>query len=141
MMNKGIVALLACVVLANARIVAAANIDFDQGVDVKGIVESLQARVTPQGRAVKDGVANWTVMVYVNAKNNLERFGLSNINDMEKVGSTNKFKIAVELGRLGTYDTGDGGWKGERRYIIQKDKDTKHITSPVLQVQQALRGR
>ena len=133
MMNKVIITLLACVVLANARIVAAANIDFDQGVDVKGIVESLQARVTPQGRAVKDGVANWTVMVYVNAKNNLEKYGLLNVNQMEMIGSTDKVKIAVEMGRMSRYDSSDGAWKGERRYIIQKDNDVNHISSPVLQ--------
>jgi len=133
MFNKWAVSLLACAFLAGAKGAVAANIDFDQGVDVKGLVESLQARVTPQGRAVKDGVANWTVMVYVNAKNNLEKYGLLNMNQMEMIGSTDKVKIAVELGRMSTYDSSDGGWKGERRYIVQKDNDPNHISSPVLQ--------
>jgi len=133
MINKWLVGLLACAFLAGAKGAVAANIDFDQGVDVKGIVESLQARVTPQGRAVKDGVANWTVMVYVNAKNNLEKYGLLNVNQMEMIGSTDKVKIAVEMGRMSKYDSSDGAWKGERRYIIQKDNDVNHISSPVLQ--------
>jgi hypothetical protein len=72
-------------------------------------------------------------MVYINAKNNLEQFGLLNTRQMEMVGSTDKVKVAVELGRLSTYDSSDGGWKGERRYIIQKSNDPSRITSPVLQ--------
>jgi len=52
---------------------------------------------------------------------------------MEKVGSTDKVKIAVELGRMATYDHSDGNWKGQRRYIIAKDSDESRITSPVLE--------
>ncbi|MBI4056633.1 MAG: hypothetical protein HY399_03700 [Elusimicrobia bacterium] len=75
--------------------------------------------------------AKWTVMVFVNGKNNLEKFGLLNINQMEAVGSSDQLKVAVEFGRLGR--GGDGNWRGQRRYVIQKDKDTTKITSPVLQ--------
>jgi hypothetical protein len=72
-------------------------------------------------------------MVYVNGKNNLERDALMNVNQMEMVGSTDKVKIAVELGRMKGYDSSDGDWTGARRYIIQKDNDANHISSPVLQ--------
>jgi len=78
-------------------------------------------------------MAEWTVMVYMNAKNDLDRYALSNINLMEKVGSTDQVKIAVELGRLAIHDLSEGGWKGQRRYVIQKDNDPDHVTSPVLQ--------
>ena len=133
MLKKWLIGLVACASLLGARTVAAENINFDQGVDVKGIIQSLQTKVAQQTKDEQAGVANWTVMVYINAKNNLEQFGLLNVNQMEMVGSTDKVKIAVELGRMSTYDSSDGGWKGERRYIIQKDNDTNHISSPVLQ--------
>jgi hypothetical protein len=133
MLKKWLVGLVAGASLLGARTVAAQNIDFDQGIDVKGIVQSLQTEVARQTQAKQSDAADWTVMVYVNAKNNLEQFGLLNVNQMEMVGSTDKVKIAVELGRMSTYDAGDGGWKGERRYIIQKDNDPGHISSPVLQ--------
>jgi len=133
MLKKWLVGLVACASLLSARTVAAEKIDFDQAVDVKGIIQSLQTKVAQQTQAEKAGVANWTVMVYINAKNNLEKFGLLNTNQMEMVGSTDKVKVAVELGRMNRYDHSDGGWKGERRYIIQKDNDTNHISSPVLQ--------
>ncbi|MCX5788306.1 MAG: clostripain-related cysteine peptidase, partial [Elusimicrobia bacterium] len=69
----------------------------------------------------------------INAKNNLESAGMMNVNQMEKIGSTDKVKIAVEMGRIGGYDSSDGDWKAERRYIIQKDNNPNHISSPVLQ--------
>jgi len=133
MLKKWLVGLVACASLSGASAVSAAKIDFDQGVDVKGVIQSIQAQVAQQTKAEKAGMANWTIMVYVNAKNNLEKFGLSDVNEMEKIGSTDKVKIAVELGRISGYDTSDGDWKGQRRYIIQKDNDTKRVTSPILQ--------
>ncbi len=41
----------------------------------------------------------WTVMVYLNAANNLEPFGIEDINEMEKVGSTRDVNVVVELAR------------------------------------------
>jgi hypothetical protein len=77
----------------------------------------------------------WTVMVFVNAKNDLELAGLYNVNEMEKVGSTGDVNIVVEMGRMkgqeNDIDT-DGDWTGARRYRIEKDTDTMSIRSPVL---------
>jgi hypothetical protein len=133
MLKKWLIVLVACASLPSAVNAAADKINFDQGINIPSVIQSLQAKVAQQTRDDQAGVANWTVMVYINAKNNLEQFGLLNVNQMEMVGSTDKVKIAVELGRMSTYDSSDGGWKGERRYIIQKDNDTNHISSPVLQ--------
>lgn len=41
----------------------------------------------------------WTVMVFLNAANNLEPFGIEDMNEMEKVGSTRDVNIVVELAR------------------------------------------
>ncbi|MDD5627825.1 MAG: clostripain-related cysteine peptidase [Elusimicrobia bacterium] len=120
-------------VLVCAGSAAADKIDFDQGVDVKAIVQSLQAQPMQAARAPQAGVAEWTVMVYVNAKNNLESYGLTDVNEMEKVGSTDQVKIAVEFGRIKGYSSADGNWVGQRRYIVAKDADMSKIASPVLQ--------
>ena len=77
--------------------------------------------------------AEWTIMVFVNGKNNLEPFALRDINEMEQVGSNAKLNIVVEMGRMDGYDTTDGDWKGVRRYLVKKDKDTAKIGSPVVQ--------
>lgn len=74
----------------------------------------------------------WTVMVFINAKNNLEKYGLLDVNEMEKIGSSDKVNIVVEMGRINGYSTADGDWKTTRRYYIQKDNDFSKITSPML---------
>lgn len=74
----------------------------------------------------------WTIMVYVNAKNNLEEFGLKDVNEMETVGSSDKVGVVAELGRMSGFSFDDGNWTGARRYLIKKDTDTARITSPVL---------
>jgi len=132
MLRKWLIGVVAVASLFSARTVVAEKVDFDQGVDVKGIVASLQEKVA-QEKATEDkaGIAEWTVMVYINAKNNLESFGVIDTNEMEVVGSNSKVKIAVELGRLG--NDKEAAWKGQRRYVIQKDGDFQNITSPVLQ--------
>lgn len=78
----------------------------------------------------------WTVMVFINAKNNLEGAGLYNVNDMEKIGSAGELNIVVEMGRMKGQKEGDsaldGDWTGARRYLIEKDADTSAVNSPVL---------
>gem|GEM_PF-5637235 len=63
-------------------------------------------------------------MVFMNGKNNLEEMALFNLNDMERVGSTDKVNIIAETGRR--YINLDGKWEqGVRRFYIQKDNDNK----------------
>ncbi|MCX5784649.1 MAG: clostripain-related cysteine peptidase [Elusimicrobia bacterium] len=87
----------------------------------------------PQCAALKD----WTVMIFVNGKNNLETSALQDVNQMELVGTTAKVNIAVELGRMKGQKEGDdatdGDWTGARRYLIAKDNDLTHIASPVIE--------
>ncbi len=84
----------------------------------------------------KSAPKEWTVMVLLNAKNNLEMAGLYNVNDMEKVGSGKDLNIVVELGRMNGQTQGDthadGDWTGARRYLLVKDADASVIKSPVL---------
>ena len=84
------------------------------------------------GPVQRAAARKWTVMVFVNAKNNLERFGLKDVNEMEKIGSTGEVSVVVELGRMSGYDTSDGDWTGSKRYLIEKDASISKITSPVL---------
>ena len=76
--------------------------------------------------------AEWTIMVFGNGKNDLEPFLMKDLNEMEKIGSTDKVNIVVEAGRIDGYDSTDGDWKGVRRYRMTKDKDTSKVTSKVL---------
>ena len=74
--------------------------------------------------AVPAAQKEWTVMVFINGKNNLEGDGLTDINEMEKVGSTDKLNVIVEVGQFSSDKMA--------RYYIARDTQTARITSPVL---------
>ena len=67
----------------------------------------------------------WTILVFLNADNNLDSFSVQNMNQMEKVGSSDKVNIVVQLDREGS----TGTW----RYYIQKDNKPSQITSPKIE--------
>ncbi len=77
--------------------------------------------------------AEWTIMVYSSAKNDLEKFLLADLNEMELIGSSAKVNIVAEVGRIDGYDASDGDWKGVRRYFITKDSDKTKMGSKMLQ--------
>lgn len=85
---------------------------------------SLLAFLVPVSRAA-DGsaAADWTVMVYMNAKNNLEPAGLTNFLQMAQVGSTDRVNIVVELGRPEKkhYTRAEGNWSGVLRFKVAKN--------------------
>jgi len=76
--------------------------------------------------------AEWTILAFMNAKNNLEASGLADLNEMELAGSSEKVNIVAELGRIKGNDTSDGDWTGARRYFVNKDADSAKINSTLL---------
>jgi len=137
-MNKKML-LGAAAMLFAAGTVSAAEMDFaNGGFNMKKAIENSGMKVPAAAAAesldrARSGQAEWTIMVFVNGKNNLEKFALRDVNEMEMIGSTDKVNIVVELGRMAGFDSSDGDWKGVRRYLIKKDNDTSKITSPVVQ--------
>lgn len=79
------------------------------------------------------GQGSWTVLVYLNADNDLEPYSILNMNQMETVGSSNRLHIVVQMDRSPHYDTSNGNWIGCRRYLVTRDNDTNIINSTVLQ--------
>jgi hypothetical protein len=92
---------------------------------------SVPAPVTVADKAARPD-KEWTVMVFINGKNNLEKYAFLNINQMEKIGSSDKVNVVVQFGRMNTYSHLDGTWKGTRRYLIKKGSNPKGIFSPVV---------
>jgi Clostripain family len=83
--------------------------------------------VKPDPQPTTNETANkkeWTVMVYINGKNDLSKYGKKDVNEMETVGSTSKMNIVVELG------TEDAKTK---RFLVKKDKLPSVITSKTLE--------
>jgi hypothetical protein len=77
--------------------------------------------------------ADWTVLVFVAADNNLEPAGLFDLNEMEAVGSSERVNIIAEIDRSADYVDWDGDWTEARRYYVQQDQDPEVITSPVIE--------
>lgn len=92
------------------------------------IAEPAAIAAPPPARAE----AEWTVLAFMNAKNNLEAYGLADLNEMELAGSSDKVNVVAELGRAKAGDASDGDWAGARRYFVTKDADPAKINSRLL---------
>ncbi|MBI4350331.1 MAG: hypothetical protein HY550_02725 [Elusimicrobia bacterium] len=139
---------LSAVALSLFASLASAEVNFDKGgVNIK---EEIAAREAAVPEAAQDKgffswifgkedkpeekvPAEWTIMVYSSAKNDLEKYLLADLNEMELVGSSAKVNIVAEVGRIEGYDSSDGDWTGVRRYLITKDSDKTRMGSKLLQ--------
>jgi len=74
-------------------------------------------------------IPEWTVMVYLDADNDLESAGINDINEMEMVGSSSKINIVVQADRIPGYDISNSDWTNTRRYYITQDFDSFQINS------------
>jgi len=84
--------------------------------------------------------AEWTVMIYLDADNNLEMFGIDDINEMEMVGSTSEVNVVVQVDRIPysvlasnnegyADDISNSNWTTTRRYYITQDFNPIQINS------------
>lgn len=87
-----------------------------------------------------NNTAEWTVMVYLDADNNLESAGIDDINEMEIVGSTTEVNVVVQIDRIPysvlaanneghADDITNSNWTTTRRYYITQDFDLVQINS------------
>lgn len=78
-------------------------------------------------------IADWTILSFLSADNDLEKNALFDINEMEAAGPAPNVNIIVQLDRpqFG-YSDGVNNWGGAVRIKIQKDNDRVKITSPVV---------
>ena len=92
---------------------------------------------------IKNDSAEWTVMIYLDADNNLESAGINDINEMEIVGSSDDVNIVVQVDRIPysvlaannqgyADDVSNGDWTNTRRYYITQDFDPYLINSPLI---------
>ncbi len=129
-----------------------------QGPEELRLVKAIPAQlVSPlQSLTVASHVSKkkkWTVMVFLNAANNLEPAGIEDVNEMEKVGSTRDMNLVVELVRYHGIEKkpkSNGGYfmnpyqeretqfyfgldndPGNARYYVLKDDDMVRVQSVV----------
>lgn len=118
------------------------------------LLTPLQSLFTVSRGVAKAPKKSWTVMVYLNAANNLEPFGIKDMNEMEKIGSDSNINIVVECARFRGKQKVQPNWSylsnpymdgspvyylgldnepGTRRYYILKDEDSMRIRSVMMQ--------
>jgi hypothetical protein len=76
----------------------------------------------------------WTVMLYQDADDKiLEKDIFVDLNEAERVGSSDRVKIVAQIDRFAGAYQGDGDWTGTRRYYVTQDSDLNSINSEVAQ--------
>ena len=74
-----------------------------------------------------DGIDEWTVMVYINADNNLDFAGMDDINEMEAVMDLpDNVNVVVQIDRSNYYSD---DWTDTRRGLITPDNNPYAVTS------------
>lgn len=76
--------------------------------------------------------ADWLIMVYMAADNNLEPWAMADLHEMEVVGSNPNVDIVVQIDRIPGYDASDGDWTTTRRYYVQPDGTPGVVDSTLL---------
>lgn len=75
--------------------------------------------------------ADWTIAVYLDGDNDLEKFSLIDLNEME-MGIGGRVNVVVLVDRAQGYDTSDGDWTDARVYLVSADSDKSRIASEVI---------
>ncbi len=64
--------------------------------------------------------SEWTIMVFLDADNNLEPASVMDIEEMEQIGSSDKVKIVLQWDRIEGFDESNGNWTGTKRFLVKK---------------------
>lgn len=78
------------------------------------------------------GPAQWTVLIYSAADNNLESVMMRDINRLEMIGSTDEVNLVALIDRHPQYWTGSDNWSDTRLIYIEQDNNLFTISSPVI---------
>jgi hypothetical protein len=77
--------------------------------------------------------AQWLLLAYLAADNDLEGDLLADLAEMERVGSTSGVvEILAQVDRSAGHDTSKGNWRGTRRYYVTRGTDPRRIHSRIL---------
>lgn len=85
-----------------------------------------------QGVVGGSGTVRWTVMVFLNAANDLDDYSELNVNQMEQVAGNPNVRIVVQWKRARPFAPANS-WTGTRRYLIKPDNDPTRIVSELVE--------
>ena len=87
------------------------------------------AQGTPAPAASSTG-QKWTVMLYQDADDKvLEQDIYFDLNEAERVGSTDQVQIVAQMDRFRSGFSGDGNWTGAKRFFVTQDNDLSRVRS------------
>ncbi|MGH2689633.1 MAG: clostripain-related cysteine peptidase, partial [Actinomycetota bacterium] len=72
---------------------------------------------------------HWTALIYMVADNDLEPFGIEDLNEMEAAPDYAEVNVVVQVDRSSRYDTTNGDWSTTRRMEVRPDSDTATVGS------------
>ncbi len=81
---------------------------------------------------VADPAREWTLMVYLDADNDLEPFALRDLNELESGLAGKGVEVIVLIDRAEGYEEGFGNWTDSRLLRIRPDRDPARLVSEVL---------
>lgn len=100
--------------------------------------EVVQNTSTPRptrtpGSAASGSKQTWTVMLYQDADDSvLEQDIYMDLNEAERIGSSDQVNVVAQIDRYAGAYTGDGDWTSARRYYLTQDDDLFHLNSEML---------
>ena len=74
----------------------------------------------------------WNFLVYLDGDNNLYSQAITDVNEMEEIGSNQDVNIIVLVDRIPEDNASNGDWTTTRLYYITQDSDTSTISSTLL---------
>jgi hypothetical protein len=90
-------------------------------------------RPRSKGSATAKAKAEWLVMAYLAADNDLEGELLADLAEMERVGSRSGIvEILAQVDRSPGHDASKGNWHGTRRYYVTRGENPRRIHSRLL---------
>jgi len=92
--------------------------------------------VLPAGSGAGDASRageKWTILIYMGGDCDLEDAAIDDLNELEKVGSSDDVDIIVQLDRHPDFDQRAGNWTDTRRFRIVRDQ-SEEIVSTQLQL-------
>ncbi|MCS7261681.1 MAG: clostripain-related cysteine peptidase, partial [Anaerolineae bacterium] len=94
------------------------------------IIVGLILALCPSAAYGEAEVAQWTVLLYYAADNDLEALLMRDLNRLELIGSTADVHVIALVDRHPRYWTGSDNWSDTRLLRIEKDQNLFAITSP-----------
>ncbi|HQL65798.1 MAG TPA: hypothetical protein PLS78_08070, partial [bacterium] len=69
------------------------------------------------------GLPKWTIMIYLDGDNNLERYAIDDFFELSSVGSTSQVNLLAQFDRGPGYDTRYGNWTNTQRFKITQNME------------------